>query len=165
MTMTMITGYLEKQFRSKKNDGSTLWHGFITDVTERKQNEQALRSNEELLNIITSSAHDAMIMLDEEGLIEFWNESAEKIFGYTRIEVLGCNLHAMLVPLSFLEAHISAFPHFQKTGEGAFIGKTYEVYGLRKGGIEFPMELSLSAVQVKGTWHSIGIVRDTTERK
>ncbi|MEI6335005.1 MAG: PAS domain S-box protein, partial [Methylococcaceae bacterium] len=61
--------------------------------------------------------------------------------------------------------HISAFPHFQKTGEGAFIGKTYEIYGIRKSGIEFPMELSLSAVQVKGTWHSIGIVRDTTERK
>ncbi len=55
-----------------------------------------------------------MIMLDEEGLIEFWNESAEKIFGYTRIEALGHNLHTMLVPPSFLEAHIRAFPHFQK---------------------------------------------------
>ncbi|MFI3198010.1 MAG: PAS domain S-box protein [Methylococcaceae bacterium] len=156
---------LGKAMPEKEADGSTLWHGFITDISERKQIEQALHSNEELLNIITSSAHDAMIMLDEDGLIEFWNESAEKIFGYIRIEVLGCNLHTMLVPPSFLEAHISAFPHFQKTGEGAFIGKTYEIYGIRKGGIEFPMELSLSAVQVKGTWHSIGIVRDTTERK
>jgi len=154
-----------KAIPEKEADDSTLWHGFITDISERKQIEQVLRSNEELLNIITSSAHDAMIMLDEEGLIEFWNESAEKIFGYSRIEALGCNLHAMLVPTSFFDAHNRAFPHFQKTGEGAFIGKTYEIYGLRKGGIEFPLELSLSAVQVKGTWHSIGIARDTSERK
>ena len=143
------------------------WHsiGIVRDITERKQAEQALQSSEERLRLITSSAQDAIIMLDEAGNINFWNEAAEKIFGYARAEVIGHNLHTMLVPQSFREAHLRAFQHFQKTGQGAALGKTLELAGLRKDGREFPLDLSLSGVQVRGAWHSIGVVRDITERK
>ena len=135
------------------------------DITGRKQAEEALQSNEELLRLITSSAQDAIIMLDEAGNINFWNEAAEKIFGYARAEIIGHNLLTMLVPQSFREAHFRGYQHFQKTGQGAFLGKTQELAGLRKDGREFPIELALSGVQVRGAWHSIGIVRDITGRK
>ncbi|MEI6334695.1 MAG: PAS domain S-box protein [Methylococcaceae bacterium] len=156
---------LGKATPEREADGATLWHGIITNITEHKEIEVTLRRSEKLLSIITASSHDAMIMLDKAGLISFWNEAAEKIFGYARAEVLGQNLHAMLTPLPFMKDHLRAFPHFQKTGQGKFIGTTYEVSGLRKGGIEFPMELSLSAVQTEEGWHSVGIVRDISRRK
>ena len=156
---------LGKATSEREADGATLWHGIITNITAHKEIELALRRNEKLLSTITASSHDAMIMLDEAGLITFWNDAAEKIFGYARAEVLGQNLHAMLTPLPYMKDHLRAFPYFQKTGQGKFIGKTYEVAGLRKGGIEFPMELSLSAVKTETGWQSVGIVRDITERK
>ncbi|WKJ91013.1 PAS domain S-box protein [Methylomonas montana] len=151
---------------SRSKDGKPLrMIGTHRDITERKLAEEELRSSEERLSIITSSAQDAIIMLDDAGNIEFWNEAAGRIFGNARAEVLGHNLHTMLVPLSFREAHRRAFPHFQQTGQGAAVGKTLELSGLRKDGSEFPLELSLSAVHMKGAWHSIGILRDITERK
>ncbi len=149
----------------READGATLWHGFITDITERRETEEELRLNEELLSIITTSAPDAIIMLDEAGNIAFWNKSAEKIFGYARQEVLGHNLHTMLAPPTLREEHLRAFPHFQQTGQGAAIGRTVELVGLRKDGGEIAVEMSLSAVQIKGAWCSVGIVRDITARK
>ena len=137
----------------------------FVDITERRLAEEELRISEERLRLITSSGQDAIIMLDATGNITFWNEAAEKMFGYAREEILGRNLHTTLAPLPFREAHLRAFPHFQKTGQGAAVGKTLELAGLRKDGTEFPLELSLSAVQVKDAWHSISVVRDITKRK
>jgi PAS domain S-box-containing protein len=142
---------------------STIAQG--VDITERRLVEEKLRSREQQFRIITSSANDAIVMLDEFGTITFLNSSAEMLFGYSQEELIGQNLHSMLVPLAFREAHNLVFPHFQKTGQGAAIGKTVELAGLRKDGSEFPLELSLSAVQVADSWQSIGIIRDISTRK
>ncbi|MDD5277633.1 MAG: EAL domain-containing protein [Methylovulum sp.] len=135
------------------------------DITPRKLMEEKLRIREAQLSIITSSAKDAIIMQNEAGDITFWNEAAEKLFGYAREECIGRNLHMLLSPVRFREAHLKAFPDFQQTGQGGAVGKTVELAGLRKDGSEFSLELSLSSVQVDIAWHSIGIVRDITERK
>ncbi len=135
-----------------------------TDITGRKQAEEELRSSEERLSIITSSAQDAIIMLDEAGNIVFWNQAAERLFGYTQAEIIGHDLHSTLVPQSLREGYRQAFQDFQQTGQGVAIGKTVELAGLRKDGSEFPLEVAISSVQVKGAWHLIGIVRDITER-
>jgi PAS domain S-box-containing protein len=103
-------------------------------------------------------------MLDEVGTVTILNTSAEKMFGYSQEELIGQNLHLMLAPLAFRAAHNLVFPHFQKTGQGAAIGKTVELAGLRKDGSEFPLELSLSAVQVADGWQSVGIIRDISAR-
>jgi len=97
--------------------------------------------------------------------ISFWNAAAERIFGYTAAEALGQELHAMIVPEPARAGFAQAFPHFQASGEGPIIGKVIEVIAQRKGGEEFPAELSVSATQLNGRWHAIGIVRDITERK
>jgi PAS domain S-box-containing protein len=138
---------------------------FNTLLDEVQRREQDLQQSEELLHLITSSAQDAIIMLDEAGKIVFWNEAAIRMFGYFREEIVGCKLHELLPPIPYREAHNRAFPHFQKTGQGAEVGKTVELAGLRKDGSEFPLELSLSAVQVNNSWHSIGVVRDVSGRK
>jgi two-component system sensor histidine kinase/response regulator len=104
-------------------------------------------------------------MMDSEGLISYWNPAAERIFGYSRNEAIGRNLHAFIVPSRYHKAHHAVFPLFQKTGQGNAIGKTLDLEALKKDGTEIHVQLSLSAMQMKGKWHSIGILRDVTQQK
>ena len=130
--------------------------------------EQGIRARkmaEEKFRKISESAQDAIIMMGADQCISFWNAAAERIFGYTAAEAMGQELHALIVPAPAHTQFSHAFPHFQETGGGALIGKVRELTALRKGGEEFPVELSVSATQFGGQWHAIGIVRDITERK
>ncbi len=135
------------------------------EIAERKQAEVALRENEEKFKAMSTSAQDAMVMMDEHGRISFWNEAAERIFGYSAQEALGQNLHRLLAPPSYLPAHLQAIEQFWKSGQGNAIGKTVELEALRKNGTSFAVELSLSALNLKGKWHAIGILRDITARE
>ena len=125
----------------------------------------ALRHSEEKFRKITESAQDAIIMMGADQRISFWNAAAERIFGYTAAEATGQDLHALIVPAPAHAKFIQAFPHFQEAGEGPIVGKVRELTALHKGGGEFPVELSVSATQLNGQWHAIGIVRDITARK
>jgi diguanylate cyclase (GGDEF)-like protein/PAS domain S-box-containing protein len=143
-----------------------LWRQQKTTFYRRQfELTSALQENAERLNIIATSAQDAIIMLDEAGNIVFWNKAAGRIFGYAREEVIGRPLHVMLIPQPARESFFQAFPHFQKTGQGEAVGKTLELTGVRKDGSDCLLEVSISAVQVKGVWQSIGILRDITGRK
>ncbi|MDP2639285.1 MAG: histidine kinase dimerization/phosphoacceptor domain -containing protein, partial [Betaproteobacteria bacterium] len=132
---------------------------------ERMDADTALRESEEQFHQISGSAQDAIIMMDAAKRISFWNAAAERIFGYPAAEVMGQELHPLITPVSAHAAFLRAFPHFAASGEGALIGKVTEVSALRKGGEEFPVELSLSATRLNRQWHAIGIVRDITARK
>ncbi len=140
--------------------------GIVTvyeDITERKQAEDALRESEEKVRSITASAQDAVIMVDNDETISFWNEAAERIFGYTEQEMIGTKLHSAIIPERFHEDALTGFKSFRETGQGAAVGKTLELAANRKDGTEFPVELSLSAVKLKGKWNGIGVIRDISE--
>ena len=124
-----------------------------------------LRESESLLSAITDSAQDVILMMDPKGCVTFWNAAAERVLGYPRAEAFGRNLHDLIAPERYLEAHNSAFPEFLRTGQGAAIGQTLELYARRKDGREIAVALSLSSVLIKGEWHAVGIVRDINERK
>jgi len=118
-----------------------------------------------ILHAISTAARDAIIMIDQIGSISFWNKSACRVFGYTEDEVIGKNLHDLLVPARFMEGYQKAFPIYSQTGQGAAIGQTLELWARHKDGQEFPIELSLSSIKLRDQWHAIGIVQDITERK
>lgn len=139
--------------------------GITEDITERKQAEESLKEQEATFQALTTSAQDAIVMMDNLGAISFWNSSAERIFGWKKEEVIGKNLHNVLAPERYLASHRNAFSHFQTTGKGSAVGNTLELYGLKKDGTEILTELSLSAVQIQHRWHAVGILRDITERK
>ena len=139
--------------------------GIGRDITERKRAEEALRESESSMRAITDSAQDAILMMDPEGRISYWNPAAERILGYTSAEAIGQNLHALIVPLRYHEAHYAALPVFQQKGQGAAVGKTLDLEAQRKDGKEISVQLSLSALQIKSAWHAVGILRDITERK
>ena len=126
---------------------------------------ETIRQNEEKFRKISTSARDAIIMMDSEGIITYWNEAAERIFGYPSNEAIGKELHALLAPQKYYQSFVKGLDHFKKTGEGNAVGKTLELSALRKDGTEFPIELSLSAVHLQNRWSAIGIIRDISERK
>lgn len=135
------------------------------EISERKHIEAVLRESEEKFRAISTSAKDAIIMMNNDGIISFWNEAAEKIFGYSSPEAMNKELHPLIVPQRYIEAFRKGFSKFKTTGEGPVIGKTQELMALRKDGSEFPVELSLSALKIKDKWCALGILRDITERK
>ena len=135
------------------------------EIQKRKEIEESLKESEETLRRITSSAQDAIIMMDDQGNVSFWNEAAERIFGYAEQEIMGVDLHCMLAPQQFQEAYCGQFPHFTETGLGPAVDRVTEMTGRKKDGTQFPIELSLSSVKIHGKWHAIGIIRDITIRK
>ena len=139
--------------------------GVASQIVNAGMAEEALAESEERFRRITSSAQDAIIMMDDRGTITYWNEAAERIFGYRPDEAMGKYLHALLQPEKYHEAFLKGLPHFREGGEGNAVGRTLELSALRKDGTEFPIEISISAVSVRNRWVAIGILRDITERK
>jgi PAS domain S-box-containing protein len=135
------------------------------EINERKQFETELRESKERLQTITTAAKDAIIMIDNESIITFWNDASEVIFGYLKEDAVGKSLASLIIPKEFREAHMTGFKKFKDTGQGSVVGKTVRLTAFRKDGTEFPISLSLSSVMIKGKWNAIGIVRDITERK
>jgi PAS domain S-box-containing protein len=136
-------------------------------VAERSRAEHALRASEGRFRALAQSAVDAIISADHHGHITFWNESAERLFGYTSAEIVGRPL-STLMPERFREAHARGIARVTAGGPPAVIGRTVELAGLKKTGEEFPLELSLSTWRA-GTLPSdvffTGIIRDISERK
>ncbi|MBC8551128.1 MAG: PAS domain S-box protein [Candidatus Brocadiales bacterium] len=139
--------------------------GIVRDITERKQMEDILQESEDKFRSISDSANDAIIMLDNDEKIIYWNNSAERIFGHLRDEAEGENISELIIPERFREKHLEGFESFRSTGTGNMVGKMVEVAGIRKDGSEIPIELSLSSVKLKNKWCAIALIRDITERK
>ncbi len=134
----------------------------VNELTVAKEIAEA---SEAQLRGITHSANDAILMMDPQGAITYWNPAAERILGYRSEEALGHNLHNLLVPERYLAVHREVYPEFLRTGRGNAMGKTLEVFARRKGGQEIAVALSLSAVFLYGAWHAVGILRDITVLK
>lgn len=135
------------------------------DITERKEMEEKLRDSEEKFRAITVSANDAIVLIDEEGKFSYWNPAAQKMFGYSEEEIASKKMYELITPKRFQQGHINAFEKFKETGNGRIIGKTVELPTIRKDGTEFPVEFSLSGLQVKGKRYALGIFRDVTDRR
>ncbi len=138
---------------------------YTMDITDQKRTMEAIRESEERFRSISSSAQDALIMMNSTGNISYWNEAAERIFGYTKKEAIDKDLHRLLVPKKYLDIFMKGFKNFKNTGQGSAIGETIEMSALRKDGTEFPMELSLSSFQLRNQWYALGVVRDISDRK
>ncbi|MBN1344196.1 MAG: response regulator [Phycisphaerae bacterium] len=137
----------------------------LREAFDRKRVEEQLRESQERFKNISDHALDAIIMMDHEGLISYWNPAAERIFGWSTEEALGKGLHHFLAPERYHRAHEAAFPAFQQTGQGPAVGTVSTLSALRKDGTEFPIELSLGSVRLGRKWSAIGVVRDIAKRQ
>ncbi len=137
----------------------------MVDISDRERIAEALKESEERLSAIARSALDGIIVMDPHGAITYWNPAAESILGYRRDEAIGKNLHSLLVPERYDETYRLGLQEFTRSGRGNLVGRTVESVARRKDGNEIAIDLSMSAMCVRGEWHAVGIMRDITERK
>jgi PAS domain S-box-containing protein len=133
----------------------------------RKEKMEAilmLRESETRYRSLTESAIDAIITTNSIGEILSWNNGAEKIFSYTKEEMIG-NSITKIIPDRYREQHKKGMKHLMEGGQSYIMGKVIEVLGLQKNGKEIPLELSLSSWETSSGKFFTGIVRDITERK
>ena len=142
--------------------------GFVTthtDVTERKQAEQELRSNEERTRGILEHVADGIITIDQQGKIESFNPAAESMFGYSAEEAIGSPV-AILMTGEDKRNHNKYIAGYENTGKSSIIDVgAREVLGRRKDGSMFPISLAVGKVSIGERKLFIGSLRDITERK
>ena len=157
----------------------------IRDISERKALEETRRTldearrrnageieakNRELTRSearyrsLTEGCLDAVVVADARGFLTLFNPAAERTFGYAADDVLGRPITA-LMPEEYRGAHAEGFARYLRTRDPRVVGRTVELHGRRRDGTTFPLELSLSAVDVAGELQFIGSIRDQGERQ
>ena len=148
--------------RTIELEGKKLLHCIYHDITERKQLEDDLRSSEERFRAITNSAMDAIILVDEEDKIIYWNPAAEKTFGYAESEAIGQKLSDLTIPARGHKTHEALLNEIKHNSVSK---KHFDFSALRKNGTEFPIDLSVSSVRLRNKNCLVAIVRDISEQK
>jgi PAS domain S-box-containing protein len=131
----------------------------------RKFFELKLSDSEAKLRSILSNAMDAIVTINEEGLVEDWNLQAENIFGFGAEEALGKDLTNLIIPHKYRSAHHQGMQHFLKTGEGPVLNNRIELVALSKQEMHFPVELSIIPIKLKDKYIFSAFLRDITQRK
>ena len=144
-------------------DGEPAFTGILHDLSARVAIEEALRKSEERVRSIVESAVEGIIVIDDRGLIQAFNLSAERLFGYRLGEVLGRNV-SMLMPSPDRERHDGYLQRYLKTGEQKIIGIGREVIARRKDGTTFPVHLSVGEMVTDGKRSFTGILHDLSDR-
>jgi PAS domain S-box-containing protein len=166
------TRYLELRGNHIINQGKELDIILFHDVTNEqdiKNKLQCLFENKETFESIINAIKEAIILVDDEARVTYWNPAAEKMFGYTSQEAVGKSVHRLVLPKTMCKeakARIdSSVKTFAETGTGYFTVANVQLTGRRKDGSEFPAELSISPVKLGEKWGCIGVVKDITQRK
>ena len=143
----------------------------VTNITDRKQAEdslgnalKSLEHSEEQFRSVVETAIDAIITVDSNGKIVFWNQKAEKMFGHPADEMIGKPV-ATIMPERFREKHQRGLHLATSNQQPKITGNIREFVGLRYDGSEFPLELSLANWKTKEGIFFTAIIRDISERK
>ena len=151
--------------RYDTKDKPSYIHGTLLDITKRKQTEIALKDSQNLNDAIGEASLDALITINSDDEIIFWNKMAENMLGWSKDESLGRKLHTLIVPEQYRAQAAKGFQHFTQTGEGPVINQVVELIAQRKDGTTFPVDLSVVAFVLNEQHYAHGLLRDATERK
>ena len=139
--------------------------GQIGQALALQQTFEDLRESRLLLKTIVDSALDAVITMDDRGLITGWNAQAETMFQWTADQAIGRKLAETVIPLAQRAAHERGLAHFLATGQGGILNRRIEVTAARRDGFEFPVELTVVPSRQGERWMFAASVRDITERR
>ncbi|RJO66474.1 MAG: PAS domain S-box protein [Myxococcales bacterium] len=149
---------------SADNEGSRLLIA-IEDITVRRRAETALVESETKFRAIGNAALDAVVMLDPQGRVAYFNPAAERMFGFAKENILGLNFHEVVGQPEDYAKFRGNFDHFSKTGQGKAVGHVLEITARRRDGVVFPIEVAISSMLIQEEWWSLGMIRDITRRK
>jgi PAS domain S-box-containing protein len=137
----------------------------IGQFVVRRRAEHAVRKRQALTGAILGAALDAVITMDQEGRIIEFNPAAERIFGYSRDEVVGDDMAELIVPPSLRPGHRNGLMRYLETGRSVYLDSRVELTGMRADGSEFPVELAITRIDLPGPPTFTGFIRDITDLK
>ena len=169
------------EFKGVRKDGSTIYlevdvielkegksiigtRSYIWDITDRKMAEKALQESEERFRSVVVNSGDAIISVNAQGNIVFWNSAAKNVFGHSSEEAIG-KPYEIILPKRFHTVFKKTFKQIVLWKRLGIIENRTEMIGLRKDRQKFPMEVSLSSWLTKEGIFFSSIIRDITERK
>ncbi|MCB1739783.1 MAG: PAS domain S-box protein [Gammaproteobacteria bacterium] len=181
---TILAGEIWRgELCNRCKDGSTIWNlvsifplrntqgeithyvGLQTDITRRRTDEQALRTSESRLRALMDSVTDAIVTIDQRGVIEMANPAACELFGYAPTELLGRKVN-MLMPQPYRSQHDHYLQRYMESSAAQVIGlRAREVEGLRKDGSVVPLELGIGVIRLEQQTGFVGVLRDLSERQ
>lgn len=147
----------------KKDIQSSSIYIFGSDITERKKTEAVLEESEKKFNIISKNTSLAVIIIDEEGKITFWNKAADEIFGFSSSEILGENLFQKIFPGKY--RFFTKRKNLKEVFEDDIYKTAIEIPALRKDNKEISIELSASTIISHDQWFLMGFMKDITEKQ
>lgn len=156
---------IEQIFLEKLAESEQLNIALDQKIKENEVTQKLLRKNELLLGSVISSALDAIVITNEDGGIIHWNNAATEIFGYTEEEVKGRTLMDTIIPPAARRPDGNGFELFLDPNDFHILNQRLELTGIRKNGIEFPMELAVTAIQNGQEYYFNGFIRDISSRK
>ena len=165
-----LTNYCKDGNRVVVTAQWSLWGGgpdvieVHSDITNLKLVEQDLASREAHLKSILETIPEAMIVINEHGIIQSFSVAAERLFGYSPDEVIGKNV-AILMPSPYRDNHDAFIGRYLRTGDRQIIGIGRVVVGERKDGSTFPIELAVGEMRSADKRYFTGFIRDLTERQ
>ena len=133
--------------------------------TERNLAEKGLRENGKKLRAVIDGALDAILTINNAGELVEFNPAAERIFGYTKEEVLGRPLSEIIIPPQFRQFHDVGHRQYVLSGKNRMLNQRVEMTAMRADGSEFPIELTLTAIRENGLSLVTGFIRDISEQK
>ena len=145
-------------------DGRHLFTGMMTDISERQAMLNQLNTREQRLHTILNNTAEGIITFDERGVVEGFNQSAEKLFGWTEDEVINTSV-ALLISPETRENRDSYIEHFMRAEVQRLIGHEGEVAGRHKDGASFPMAIKITGMRLDNHQKYIALVSNISERK
>jgi PAS domain S-box-containing protein len=130
----------------------------------RRLSESSLQDSEERFRAISVSTMDAIVLIDEKGKISFWNPAAERMFGYSKEEVMGEVAFTLLSPKGFY-SNYSQFQNLLNLEQNHVAGRVVEYSAFKKDGTEFPVEISISRLKIRERPHALVVIHDVSHRK
>jgi PAS domain S-box-containing protein len=166
-----VVGVMEFFSRElREPDERLLWTmralgGQVGQFVARRHAEDGVRASESRLRAMLEAALDAVVTMDGRGRVLGWNHAAETTFGYRADEAVGRDMADLIVPPALRAAHRKGLVRFLETKHAVILDRRLELTGMHKKGTEFPVELTITSIDVPGPPTFTGYLRDITDRK
>lgn len=156
--------FISRAVPIEDNQGNIVaWYGTNTDISESMAAQQAVEQQANNTQAIIDGVMDAIITIDEHGIVCRYNQAAQNLFGYAEADVIDQNV-SMLMPDAFRQNHSQYIRNYLETGQARVIGIGRVVDGQKSDGSLFKMELRIAEIWQQDQRQFIGMVRDITER-
>lgn len=135
------------------------------DITQSHQLSLRLNESSQRLQRVIDTSMDAVVVIDEQGMVEEWNPAAEKIFGWMRDEIGTQPIHELIIPEEFRALHLQGIERLINNNQTSFHAKRIESLALHKDGHIFPIEMAMTSIRTEKGWMLNAFIRDLTEHK